>query len=98
MQIYSTTINSFITKSKLWAKEILSNEMHVNMRRNRFEFNGYLVPFNIIVFEHPSQLGRFEPHTFQIGLNRKLMLLAKDTVIKIQKQAVAQVFPKGSFD
>jgi len=82
MQIYSQTINTFINKVKVWTKEILSQEMNLSVRRNRFEFNGYLVPLNVVVFEHPSQLGRFEPHTYQIGLNKRLMLLAKDTVIK----------------
>jgi hypothetical protein len=82
MQIYSNTINTFITKAKNWTKDILANEMKLQVRRNRFEFNGYLIPIHIIVFEHPSQLGRFEPHTYQVGLNKNLMLFAKDSVIK----------------
>lgn len=81
MQVYSDTIHSFLAKMRANMRSILSKELALSVRKSRFEFNGYLIPINLVVFEHETRLGQFDPHTYQIAINRKLMMFAKDVVI-----------------
>ncbi len=82
MLIYSKTIISFIKRLKSDFREIVSQELGIKVHRTRFFYKGRLVPYDIVVFENNSKLGYFEPNFFKIALNRKLMYLAKDQVIK----------------
>ena len=82
MLIYSKTIISFIKRLKTDLREILSKELGIEIHRTRFFYKGRLVPFDIVVFEDHTRLGYFEPNFFRIAINRKLMYLAKDEVIK----------------
>lgn len=82
MFLYSKTILSFISRLKKDTRLILQNEMGLKTNRSRFEFNRYLVPFHIVVFEKGDTLGFFDHHTFQIGIHKNLMYTAKTDVIK----------------
>jgi hypothetical protein len=80
MFIYDSTSLAFIQKSEIFLKEILS-KAGIQVRKSRFEFNHYLYPINVVVFEG-KEWGHFNPHFLQIGLNRKLIHLAKDSVVR----------------
>jgi len=80
MFIYDSTSLAFIQKSEVFLKEILS-KAGINVRKSRFEFNNYLYPIHVVVFEG-KEWGHFNPHFLQIGLNRKLIHLAKDSVVR----------------
>ncbi len=82
MHIYSDTSISFVKRLNTYFKEILSNEVNLEVKRSRFRFNNYLIPFNIIIFEHPTKLGFFDRSLYQIGLNKNLMYSAKTEIIK----------------
>lgn len=81
MKVYSETIFSFIDKCELMLKDILKKESDLRVRRKRFEFNGYLYPIDVIVFEGKS-LGYFDSNHYQIGINKALVFQAKDKVLK----------------
>lgn len=49
--------------------------------RSRFVWNGYHYPIKIVVFEG-QQWGHFDAAYYQIALNRKLLYLAKDSVVR----------------
>jgi hypothetical protein len=80
MFIYDSTSIAFIQKTEAFLKEILE-AAGINVRTSRFEFNRYLYPINVVVFEG-KEWGHFNAPYLQIGLNRKLIYLAKDSVVR----------------
>lgn len=80
MFIYDSTTIAFIQKSEIMFREIL-NDIGVNVKRNRFEINRYLYPITVVVFDG-QEWGNFNSTFLQIGLNRKLIYLAKDAVVR----------------
>lgn len=82
MLVYSKTIQSFLLKVKTRAHLIMKDDMGLEVRRSRFVWRGFLYPLHFVVFEDPSKLGFFHAGSYQIGLHKKLMYLAKDEVIE----------------
>lgn len=80
MFIYDTTSLAFIQKSEAFLKEILKS-CGIPVKTSRFLLNGFFYPINLVVFEG-SEWGHFNAPYFQIGLNRKLIYRAKDSVIR----------------
>lgn len=80
MIIYDQTSIAFIRRSEEMLREILAG-IGISVRRNRFILNGYLYPIKVVVFEG-ADLGHFNAPFYQIGLNKKLLYLAKDAVIR----------------
>lgn len=80
MFIYDSTTITFIQKSEIMLREIL-NDIGINVKRNRFEINRYLYPITVVVFDG-QEWGNFNSTFLQIGLNRKLIYLAKDAVVR----------------
>lgn len=69
-------------------KEILA-EAGIEVRKSRFLYLNYLFPINIVVFEG-KEIGHFNAPYLQIALNRKLIYLAKDSVVRdILKHEIA---------
>lgn len=80
MFIFDSTSVAFIQKSEKMLKEILLSA-GVNVKTSRFEINRYLYPINIVVFDG-KEWGHFNSSYLQIALNRKLIYLAKDSVVR----------------
>lgn len=80
MLIYDSTSIAFIRKSEQFLKEILE-KAGIEVRTSRFVLNKYLYPIHVVVFEG-KEWGHFNAPYFQIGLNRKLIYLAKDSVVR----------------
>lgn len=80
MIIYDSTSIAFIQKSEDMVKNILS-ELGFKVNRSRFEFNRYFYPIHIVVFEG-KEWGHFNAPYFQIALNRRLIAVAKDSVLR----------------
>lgn len=80
MFIYDETSLAFIQKSETFLKEILQ-QCGITVGKSRFLFERYWFPINVVVFEG-KELGHFNAPYLQIGLNRKLIYLAKDSVLR----------------
>lgn len=80
MIIYDSTTIAFIAKTQGMAREIL-REIGYEVKTSRFLFRNYFYPLNVVVFEGP-EWGHFNQDFLQIGLNRKLIYLAKDSVVR----------------
>lgn len=88
MMIYDSTTLAFARKAEGFVKEILESS-GVEVRRSRFSMNGLLYPVHVVVFEG-TELGHFNGPYLQIGLNKKLIYLAKDSVLRdILKHEIA---------
>ncbi len=81
MLIYSATLNAFLKRLKIRTRQILSQEMSLTVRRERFEWRDHLIPFHLVAFEDPSKLGYFDWPTYQIGFNKKLLYRAHPQVL-----------------
>lgn len=80
MIVYDSTTLAFIQKTEEMLREILK-DCGLNVRRSRFLWKNYLYPIHVVVFEG-QEWGHFNAPYFQIALNRKLIYLAKDSVIR----------------
>src|SRR5690554_4325123 len=88
MMIFDQTSIAFTQKTQEMARNIFS-QLGFKVLRSRFEFNKYLYPISIVVFEG-KELGFFDSKFYQIGLNKKLIYSAKDSVIRdILKHEIA---------
>ena len=82
MKIYSENILLFIRNCEKMLREIIHNETPHQLGKSRFKIGRYSYPLHVVVFTSKKNLGYFDPHTYQIGLNYALMLQAKDGVLK----------------
>lgn len=80
MFIYDSTSVAFIKKCESFLIQILE-EVGIAVKKSRFEINRYLYPIHVVVFEG-KELGHFNAPYLQIGLNRKLIYLAKESVVR----------------
>lgn len=80
MIIYDQTTLAFIQKTESMIREILV-ALGFEVRRTRFIVNKYLYPIQVVVFEG-KEWGHFNAPFMQIGLNKKLIYLAKDAVLR----------------
>ncbi len=82
MFLHSDTISAFISRVRSDVRGIINNEMNLKMERSRIFYKGILYPLNIVVFEDNSRLGYFDSRSYELGLSKKLMYLAKNEVLK----------------
>lgn len=82
MKIFNESTLNFAKKSEKTLKQILAEEVSLEVRRSRFRWQSYTYPIHVVVFENNQHWGWFDPHTYQIGLNKKLITQAKEAVIK----------------
>ncbi|HXH73486.1 MAG TPA: DUF2786 domain-containing protein [Bacteriovoracaceae bacterium] len=80
MMIYDSTTLAFAQKAEGMVREIL-HDIGITVRRTRFLVGSMLYPINVVVFEG-RELGHFNGPYLQIGLNKKLIYLAKDSVLR----------------
>jgi len=69
---YNHTLIQFAKKQKEKAFTLLHSVGFV-VKRDRFRFGNFFYPLSIVMFEHPSKLGFFDPQFFEIGLNKELL-------------------------
>ncbi|MDD4973303.1 MAG: DUF2786 domain-containing protein [Bacteriovorax sp.] len=82
MFLHSKTISAFITRVRNDVREIVNLEMKLKMERSRIYYKGILYPLTIVVFEDNSRLGYFDSRSYELGLSKKLMYQAFDSVLK----------------
>lgn len=80
MFIYDATSIAFIQKTQQFLREILRT-CGIEVRQTRFSFHGYLWPVQVVIFEG-KEWGHFNHAYLQIGLNKKLIYQAKDSVVR----------------
>lgn len=79
--LFSDDILAFIKKVKTYVRHILSNEMALCLKRERFSYGKYSYPLHIVVFEHPNKLGYFSSSFYEIGINKALMFVRDEKIL-----------------
>lgn len=82
MKVFSENIHLFCKKCETHLKLILTDEVGAKVARSRFIYNYLSLPLRVVLFESNSTLGYFDPHTYQIALNKKLMFGMKEKTLK----------------
>ena len=96
MIVYDSTTLAFIQKTEQMLREILK-DCGLTVRRSRFLWKSYLYPIRVVVFEG-KEWGHFNATYFQIGLNRRLIWSAKDSVVRdILRHELAHYFTRLEF-
>jgi hypothetical protein len=91
MIVYDSTTLAFIQKAEQMLREVLK-DCGVSVRRSRFLWKNFLYPIHVVVFEG-KEWGHFNAPYFQIGLNRRLIWSAKDSVVRdILRHELAHYF------
>ncbi|MFT4551893.1 MAG: hypothetical protein ACI9S8_000514 [Chlamydiales bacterium] len=75
--LYSKTILTYLARVKLLARDILKRELLLSVRGERFSMGTSSYPLSFVVFEGNKRLGYFDYETFEIGINRHVMLMTK---------------------
>lgn len=92
---FDDTSSAFLKRVKACATVILKETFQVNLVRSRFEFAGYFIPIEFVVFEGTDKLGFFDPHSYRLGINKKIMLTLNDELLNdIIKHELAHLFAK----
>ena len=87
--LYSDTIFAFLKKSKHLAKQILLEEMQVQVGRTRFFIKNTSYPLHIVAFEHPSKLGYFQSDLYEIGVNKAFLFESEKQLKNLLRHELA---------
>ncbi len=75
MFVYSKKIIQFVEEIKQTIREILSREVGLKVTQGRFydrkERSSY--PIQVVIYNHKSQLGYFDPNFYELGFHEGLM-------------------------
>jgi hypothetical protein len=80
MIVFDETSFAFIRKSEQLLRSVIANA-GLTVARSRFQVGKILYPIHIVVFDGP-ELAHFNAPFYQIGLNRKLVYSAKESVLR----------------
>ncbi len=92
MNLYSETLSAFISKLITLAKEILREEIKVEMKSKRFLYKNYTYPLKFVVFEKKNILGEFHYDLMQIGIHKKCLFYPNDILKDIIRHELAHYF------
>ncbi len=89
MILYSSTYITFINRLNILAKKILSQEMHLRIRGNRFYLGNFSYPLQIVIFEDPQRLGYFKANLYEIGINKAIITAKLDVLMNLLRHEIA---------
>ncbi len=93
MILFSETIDAFTKHLTSLVKQILTEEVGVDVFTKRFLYNKHYIPFQVVAFEHKSTLGFFDSHSYQIGINKILMYSSEvKTISNILRHEIGHLF------
>ena len=91
MYVYSKPIIQFIAEIKHTIKTILSNEARLTCTEGRF-YNRQKTcsyPFGVVIYNHKSMLGYFDPEFYELGFHECLMRANKEQLHNIIRHELA---------
>jgi hypothetical protein len=80
MIVYSEKIISFIKEIKCSLKEILTKEVCLKVRGDRFynKKETHSFPIKIVIFNHKSKLGYFDPNFYELGFHESIFYCSRE--------------------
>lgn len=91
MFVYSKKIARFVHEITGTIKDILSREMHIKVVGARFynrrQTSSY--PLKVVIYNHKSMLGYFDPHFYELGFHERLMHCKKEQLHNVIRHELA---------
>lgn len=75
MIVYSMKILRFLREIKKMVADVLSEELHFRVGKDRFyaQENRFSYPIRIVIYNHRAMLGYFDPNFYELGFHECLM-------------------------
>lgn len=87
--LYSDAIFAFLKKNQQLAKQILLEEMKIQVGRTRFFIKNTSYPLHFVTFEHPSKLGYFQADLYEIGVNKSFLFENEEKLKNLLRHELA---------
>ncbi|MCP5041392.1 MAG: DUF2786 domain-containing protein [bacterium] len=99
MRVFSATIESFLKRLTVVARQILRDDFQVRVGRTRFETaDGWTWPVRLVAIDDAERLGYFDPEACTIAVHKRLMYSAKNRVLAdILRHELAHYFTYIAF-
>lgn len=82
MIVFSNALHAFSKRLEELLKDILENDIKVKVGRSRFLYKNLYYPIQVATFESKNIVGRFDPKTYQIHINKNLIIETKTKTLK----------------
>jgi len=83
LRVFSASIETFLDRLTVLAKQILRTDFSVRVGRTRFRTaDGWAWPIQLVAIDDSRHLGYFDPSDCTIGVHKRLMYTAKDRVLR----------------
>jgi len=91
MFVYSKKILTFIDEIKNSIRRILTHEIRLKCTGCRFynKLQTRSYPIHVIIYNHKSMLGYFDPHFYELGFHECLMRISKEQLTNIIRHELA---------
>lgn len=91
MKVYSSKIVSYIREIRVAIKEVLTGEVGLRVRGDRFfdraEQHSY--PIDVVVFNNKAVLGYFDPEFYELGFHQQLMFVNRGQLLNVIRHELA---------
>lgn len=89
--MYSENIALFVGEIKRTIKSILSNEVRLKVRQDRFydRKEKYTYPIQVVIYNNKSMLGYFDSNFYELGFHECLMYTSKEDLHNVIRHELA---------
>lgn len=89
MLLYSEAIIGFADHLKSLIKKILRAEVSVRVFSDRFHYKQISYPIKVVIYNHLSHLGHFDPEFLELGFHEELMHASKEEITCVIRHEIA---------
>lgn len=89
MFVYSQAIIRFSDEVKSAIQMILSREIGLTVRGDRFSYQGTSYPIKVVLYDHKSEVGYFDPVFYELGFHEQLMHSSQEILHRVIRHELA---------
>lgn len=89
MFVYSKKIIQFVHEIKRIIKEVLASEVQLQVGRERFYIGSHSYPISVVIYNHKSLLGYYDPQFYELGFHERLMHGSREQLTHVIKHELA---------
>jgi predicted SprT family Zn-dependent metalloprotease len=86
---YSQLYRAFHKKCLNQINQVLINQVSTHLQKTRFLHQGRLWPMSVVFFDHPKIIGQFNPNLLRLEINKRLIGIEDDLLMKIIQHELA---------
>jgi hypothetical protein len=89
MIVYSKKIIRFVEEIKGVVRDVLAREVGLRVGRSRFYEGRVSYPIQVVVYNHKSMLGYFDPSFYELGFHECLMHVGREALSRVIRHELA---------